>query len=87
MDNNKPKQNSKILNEDPKTENPEIGFKDQFDNLKKKFDKEYKPRTSTNSVPTYTPKNFFEQFVLYDDGTNQRLYVYINGGWMYASLS
>lgn len=35
----------------------------------------------TTIVPTHTPSNFREQFVVYDDGTNHRLYIYIDGAW------
>lgn len=38
-------------------------------------------------APTYTPKNFFEQTVYYDDGTNRRRYDYINGTWRYVTLT
>lgn len=38
-----------------------------------------------SSVPTYTPKSFLEQFYLYENGTDRRLYVYINRTWVALS--
>lgn len=39
------------------------------------------------SAPTFTPKNYLEQFQLYDDGVDRRLYIYINGTWRFSALS
>ena len=44
-------------------------------------------RRPVSAVPTYVPKNFLQQFVLYESGATRRLYVYMNGGWYYASLT
>ncbi len=41
----------------------------------------------SDSVPTYTPKSFLEQFHFYETGGTRRLYVYINGAWAYATLT
>jgi len=41
----------------------------------------------TATVPTYSPKNFNEQIVFYDDDTNFRLYLWINGTWRYITLT
>jgi hypothetical protein len=38
-------------------------------------------------APTHTPKNKNEQFVLFDDGANRRLYLYVNGSWRYSALT
>jgi len=40
-----------------------------------------------DTVPTYTPGNFSEQFVIYKSGTTRRLYWYDhqNGEWVYTS--
>ena len=45
-----------------------------------------KTRQSGDTVPTYVPKSFLEQFYLYESGTTRRLYVYINGTWHNASV-
>ena len=37
-------------------------------------------KTNT-TIPTYIPKNFLESFYLYTDGTDSKLYVYINNIW------
>lgn len=39
------------------------------------------------TAPTFTPKNFLEQFVLYESGATRRLYVYINRTWRYVALT
>ena len=39
------------------------------------------------TAPTNIPRNFLEQIEFYDDGTNIRLYLYVNKGWHYASLT
>ena len=46
-----------------------------------------KVRQPVSAVPTYTPKNFLQQFVFYESGATRRLYIYLNGGWYYASLT
>ena len=39
------------------------------------------------SAPTYMPKTFSQQFVLYDTGGVRRLYVFVNGSWRYSVLT
>jgi len=39
------------------------------------------------TTPTHKPKSFLEQIEFYDDGTNRRLYLYINGVWRYVALT
>jgi len=47
-----------------------------------KFQEIYKIKKHLTTVPTYTPTNFFEQIVFYDDEAGvERLYLYINGKW------
>lgn len=77
----------KILNEEVKTENTEFDLKKSFELLKNNFNRDNRTQESISTVPTYTPKSFLEQFVLYDDDTDQRLYVYVNGSWKYVNLS
>lgn len=36
--------------------------------------------TNINQIPS-SPKNFFEQIQLFDDGVNKKLFIYINGLW------
>ena len=76
----------KILNEEVKTENTEFDLKKSFELLKNNFNEDNKTQESISTVPTYTPKSFLKQFVLYDDGVDQRLYVYLDGIWKYVTL-
>ena len=46
-----------------------------------------RPRRHLTSAPSFTPKSFLDSFQLYDDGTNRRLYVYVNGTWRYSTLT
>ena len=39
------------------------------------------------SAPTFIPKTFAQQFVIYKSGAEYRLYVYISGAWKYEILS
>jgi hypothetical protein len=38
------------------------------------------------TAPAYTPKTFKEQFYLFDDGDDKKLYVYIDG-WVSITLT
>lgn len=38
-------------------------------------------------APTNTPKNLLEQFELFDDGVDQRVYFWLGGTWYYAALT
>lgn len=40
-----------------------------------------------DTAPTYIPKTFKEQFALYKNGAEYRLYVYISGSWKYEILT
>jgi len=53
-----------------------------------KFQEAFQNKKHWTTVPTYTPTNFFEQIVFYDDeaGT-ERLYLYINGSWRHVDLT
>jgi hypothetical protein len=42
---------------------------------------------SNAGVPTYSPKSFYDQFYLYENGATRRLYVYVNGTWRYSALT
>lgn len=75
-----------ILNEKENIEGTEFNFKEEFGIVKNNFNKDNKTQESVSTVPTYTPKSFLEQFKIYDDGTNQRLYVYLDGTWKYVNL-
>jgi len=77
----------KILNEETNIEDTDFDLKEDFDLLKNNFYKDNRTQESVSTVPTYIPKTFLEQFVLYDDDTNQRLYVYVNGAWKNATLT
>lgn len=39
------------------------------------------------AAPTHIPRNFFESIEFYDDTTNFRAYLYINGTWRYVALT
>jgi len=39
------------------------------------------------SVPTHTPRNFREQFVLYETGGSYRFYIYIKDAWRYINTT
>lgn len=45
------------------------------------------PRKHFASDPTFVPKSLLDQIQLYDDGTNRRLYLYINKTWRYVALT
>lgn len=45
------------------------------------------PRRHLTTAPTFVPHTFLDQFQLYDDGVNYRLYVYTNGTWRYVALT
>ncbi len=38
-------------------------------------------------APTFTPTKFIDQIQFYDDGTNFRLYLYVNNVWRYVALT
>jgi hypothetical protein len=46
-----------------------------------------RPRRHLTTAPTFTPKSFIDQIQFYDDGTNRRVYLYVNGTWRYATLT
>jgi len=45
------------------------------------------PRLSVATAPTVIPKTFLDQIQFYDDGTNRRLYIYVNKVWRYVTLT
>lgn len=55
--------------------------------IRNDFLKAYKLKQAYDSVPTYTPNNFFEQFYFYENGATRRLYININGTWRYSTLT
>lgn len=43
---------------------------------------------TVSSAPTYIPRHFLEQVVIYSSGGTKRLYVYVVGvGWSYTALT
>jgi hypothetical protein len=44
-------------------------------------------RRHLTTVPTNTPKTFADQIQLYDDGTNRRVYFFVNNIWRYITLT
>lgn len=45
------------------------------------------PLKHYSTAPTFVPKTFLDQIQFYDDGTNYRLYLYINKTWRYVALT
>lgn len=78
---------NKIINTSENIEKPDFDLSEEFDLLKNNFYKDNRTQESVSTVPTYIPKTFLEQFVLYDDGIDQKLYVYVNGAWKNATLT
>ena len=76
-----------------KEEIEELSFEPEYPTSKQRLEAVFleqiggmlKPITS---VPTHTPRNFFEQIVLYDSpsGTD-RLYIYVQNIWRYVDLT
>lgn len=46
-----------------------------------------RPKRHLTAAPTFIPQNLAEQIQFYDDGTNRRVYFYINKTWRYATLT
>jgi hypothetical protein len=46
-----------------------------------------KPNRHLSSAPTFTPRSLAESIQFYDDGTNRRIYAYVNGTWRYTTLT
>lgn len=44
-------------------------------------------KETNSTVPTYIPKNFLDQMYLYKNGTDYRLYLYLNNEWKYIDLT
>ena len=79
MNQQRKNQDNILVNRDPLNNNPM--------NKNPLLDLLSRVKRHTDTVPVYTPKNFYEQFVFFDDGTNQRLYVFVNGSWKYSTLT
>lgn len=75
------KQEQEVLpqNNDSNTQDMEFLYKTFFEI--------YQIKKHVTVAPTYIPKNFFEQFCFFDDGTNRRIYLYINNTWRYVALT
>ncbi|MEI6529691.1 MAG: hypothetical protein WCN88_04865 [Candidatus Falkowbacteria bacterium] len=57
------------------------------DFINQKFLETYQIKQHWKVVPTYYPKNFYEQTVYFDDGINRRIYTFINGVWRYVTMT
>jgi hypothetical protein len=85
--------NEKIKNgeaqfiETQETQTSEIPKIDDMARLIKIFEMLRRPKYKITTTPTDTPKTYLDQIRFYDDGTNRRLYLYINGTWRYATLT
>lgn len=40
-----------------------------------------------SAAPTFTPRNAFEQWQIYENGATRRLYVYVAGTWRFTALT
>jgi hypothetical protein len=45
------------------------------------------PKGYLKVAPTFRPKIFLDQIQFYDDGTNRRIYFYVNKVWRYTTLT
>lgn len=43
--------------------------------------------TTNSTVPTHIPRKWYEQFWLYKNGADYKLYIYINNEWKSVTLS
>jgi hypothetical protein len=57
------------------------------DFINRKFLEAFQIKRSVSVVPTYIPKNFFEQTVYYKNGATLRRYDYVDGAWVYSTLT
>ncbi len=46
-----------------------------------------RPKRHLVTAPTFSPKSLIDQIQFYDDGTNRRMYFYVNKVWRYATLT
>ncbi len=67
-----------------KTEVKKDDFNPNFLTLLDLISRVKKHRTT---APTHTPRNLLEQFEFFDDGSDRKLYIYINGVWRSAALT
>ena len=51
------------------------------------FFETYKAKQPVASAPTAIPKNFYEQFQIYENGATKRLYIYVGTTWRYVALT
>lgn len=72
---------------EPTQPQPTQGIGSQQSFINTKFLNAFKLKQHWTAAPTYTPNNFFDQIVFYDDGVNFRVYLYINGTWRYVALT
>jgi hypothetical protein len=70
-----------------KLKGKDFEIEENFGELKVNFDESNKIKKHFSSAPTYKPKNFNEQVVLFDDGTDKKLYLYINNVWVSITLT
>ena len=40
-----------------------------------------------SAAPTFTPRNAFEQWKIYENGATRRLYLYVGGTWRFVALT
>jgi len=64
-------------------------IKDTFNLTKTEYRQatKLKEHVSGTGAPTYTPKNFFEQFYLQKDGSTYYMWVYTNNLWKKVTLT
>lgn len=45
------------------------------------------PKQHLVVAPDFVPRTFVDQIQVYDDGTNRRIYIYVNKTWRYVNLT
>ena len=67
---------------------PETSFESkQNEFVNREFMKAFRILQHVTTSPTHTPKNFFEQIVILNNGATYELYIYVNGSWKKTVLS
>lgn len=88
----------KQLNKEGKIEEvkPEDEIEEEPENVRDTIEKkQFEPILETirrikqpvSTAPTVTPRNFIEQFVVYENGATVRIYIYVGDTWRYVALT
>lgn len=77
-----PQQDSSLDNK-----NPNIPLSGSAEDYSSTLFKARQLRRNLTTPPTLVPKTLLDQIQFYDDGTNRRIYFFVNNAWTYVSLS